>query len=48
MYIPIRKSMGMGQLFAACTVGVFISLYAWSPIIKEQIEKEKLDKEVKL
>lgn len=48
MYSPFRKRIGLGELFVAGTAGVFIQLYVWSPKIKEQIEKEKLEKEKQL
>lgn len=45
MFIPIRKRIGLTELFIAGTVGVFVQLYVWSPKIKEQLAKEKLAKE---
>lgn len=52
MYILIRRPRRLGPLFVACIVGAGISLYAWTPIIreleKEKREKEKLEKETKL
>lgn len=45
MFIPIRQRIGLGQLLLAGAAGVFIQLYAWSPIMKEKLEKEKKLKE---
>lgn len=41
MFIPVRKRLGTGHIVIAFVFGVGASIYAWSPIIKEQIDKEK-------
>lgn len=41
MFIPIRKRAGLGQTLIAGAVGGVISLYVWTPFIREQLEKEK-------
>lgn len=42
MYIPVRRRMKTGQIIVAFVFGVGATIYAWTPIIKEQIEKQKL------
>lgn len=48
MFLPIRQRIGLFELCIAGTVGVFAQLYVWSPKIKEQLEKERLEKEKQL
>lgn len=38
----------LGQLMVAGVTGVFIQLYAWTPIIKEKQLKERQEREKKL
>lgn len=41
MFIRIRRGLGLREIFLATIIGVGVSLYSWTPILREQAEKVK-------
>lgn len=41
MFIPIRRGLKTSQILIAFVCGVGASIYAWTPIIREDIQKKK-------
>lgn len=41
MFIPIRRGLRTLDIFLAITIGVGVSLYTWTPVIREKTAKDK-------
>lgn len=41
MFIPVRKRMKTSQIFLACAAGLVATFYVWTPILREQANKQK-------
>lgn len=41
MFIPIRKRLRKSEILIAVTVGAFVSMYVWDPIIRQKLKQQR-------